>query len=358
MPRSPTPLRELEPPFRKFVDDRAGWPPLKQFPRVLEAMGGGRKADIVRMKGGGAVPVKFIRALIELLEGGPILGGYWAGHHAGRPMPDSPGEWLDALSREAPAGGEAGDRGSNWFERGTSGLVDLFTGYVWGPMLGAEMICRSEAEVSHSVEMCFGTVGQHLASSKGGGEPAEGPIALAERQMRIPLGDYRRRALSWWKFQDRTILFATVDRVRVGCSIVLPVTRDAFERILRGELIPYDCTPDQLQYPSNFLVIESLADRCDHDCRAPIRKTAQQVRTLFYQVACLSPRPGLPGDPASQIIAFAGTPETQERLRRFGFARTGNRLPQLGLDIMLMDERKAWIIPAVISQIRKRLDPG
>lgn len=341
--------RKLTREFREFLDARSAWPLQKQYPAVLRNFGGGRKVDISRMKAGKSVPPKFIRALIKLLMEESSLQEFAASQSIRIPE-SSIEDWVAIVSTvEVEANADQLDA-KGWLEQGISGLVDLFTRFVWGPMLFEEMLCRSEADAAEAACMTFETVGRQIGATAKGDDAVE----TAEKYMGIRLADYQSKVIEWWTVDNRVVLFATVDRIRVGCSIVLPVKESSYRSIQRGDQLPYHCDANSLETPTSFIVLESLAERHVGNHLSNRRISAQQLRTLFLQVALLT-KVSAQSDLSTNVLAFSGTRENGLRLKRFGFTTEGRQLPKVGLEIWEMDSRKTWLTHAVLKQMQKNL---
>src|SRR3954466_14685403 len=78
MPARNTQFRPLKDEFRSLLDRQEAWPKYAAFLRALKSQGGGRRADIVEMKKGAAVPQKYVRCLAGLIREKPVLGEFFA----------------------------------------------------------------------------------------------------------------------------------------------------------------------------------------------------------------------------------------------------------------------------------------
>jgi hypothetical protein len=357
MPVRSTRFRALSDEFRDFLDQRRGWPLVKRFPRALEDKGGGRKAVIFQMKTGGVVPEKFVRATVELLWNERVLRDFLAlggvTDH-GRLNVDQVMDLIagPVMSHATPAPGA-----DDWFMKGLDGLVRLFTDYAWGKLVREGTLCRNEDDVQTAVTMILTTAGHHI-SGRGPDLPAESAIEIAERYIGLTRDAYLTSVLESWRAAPWSLAFAVVDRRRVGCSHVLPLTESAYEEVRAGKRSVYACPAADFAQPSRFLFIEAVGDMPETKYALIGRRTAQQLRTIFLQMAILS-RDDAAGPPGQQrklrLLCIEGPPTDRKRAMRFGFRPTGTRMHIVNKELIEIDERKSWFLPLVVQYLQKRL---
>ena len=351
-------FRTLTDEFRRFLDGRGVWPLLKQFPRALEDKGGGRKADITRMKAGGTVPEKYVLALVELLRGKPALGEFLAMQGVADPGGSDANQLVEHVA--GPVQSQAGplDGDADQHMKGIDALLGLFTDFVWGKLIRSGTLCEHEADVRTAIALTMASIGRTASGDTA--LSAKEAIQAAERHMRIGHDDYLGRAIALWRVARWSIAFAVVDRQRVGCSIVLPLAEPAYEALRLGVRDSHACSPADLALPSRTLFLEAIAHRADAEYPAVHRKTGQLVRTIYVQLAVLSldgPGP-LQADRPLRILSIAGNPTNAKRLRRSGFRPTGTTMPGFDVGLMELDQRKAWWTPAIVRKLQERLLAG
>jgi hypothetical protein len=309
------------------------------------------------MKSGGVVPEKYVRATVELLWDERVLTDFLAMQD----IPDQGPLTVDQViefvagplvSRPVPAPGA-----EDWFMKGLEGLVRLFTGYAWGNLVRDGTLCRDENDVRIAVNMILTTAGHHIAGGRTDISD-ERAIQLAESYVRLTRDQYLTHVLDGWRAAPWSLAFAVVDRRRVGCSRVLPLTISAYGDIRAGHRSIHACAAADLVQPSRFLFIESVGERPEKDFALVGSRTAQQLRTIFLQMAMLSlcddAAEAGPGMPLS-ILSIAGTPTDHKRARKFGFHPIGTRMAEFDKELMELDERRAWFLPLVVGYLQQRL---
>jgi hypothetical protein len=251
----------------------------------------------------------------------------------------------------APAGGV------DWFARGLDGVVGLFTGFARGQLVRPGTFCRDEDDVRAAVTLILTTIGRQLRRG-GAGLPDAKAIELAEARMQLDMASYADRAVGLWRRSPWTIVYAVVDRVRVGCTLVLPLEESVYEELRAGRRTSHDCTGADLALPSRTLFIEAVGERPDSECPATAKASAQLVRMMFLQIARMSLDPDQPPtgeERPIRMMSLAGTPKGEARIRRFGYRPLGVTMPGFDVELFEMEESRTWFVPLVLGYLQRRL---
>ncbi|WP_152054220.1 hypothetical protein [Tautonia marina] len=353
MPPAPTQYRALTEDFRLFAE-RLGWPPGKRFPKALKDLGGGDKAIVARMKEGAAVPEKYIRALVGLMRNESTLSAYFTAKRLGGIETLTDDDIIERIAGPLTPAPAPPPESEDIFDKGIVGIAEVFSRFV-GKLVREGTLCRDEKDVATAVAMIFATVGRHVTRDAALAD-AEA-ITAAEAIIGLSRDAYLERAVAWWRKAHWSMAFAVVNRQRVGCSCVLPLTDDAYAAVRAGRQLDYELTADDLAVPSRSFLLEAEAERSDADYPQIRKRTGRQLHTLLLQVARLS----LPESPVPylgcpiRILSFAGTPVNRARLLKLGFRPTGNRLPVHNLEILELDDQGTSFTSLAIEGLRRRI---
>lgn len=359
MPARHSRFRALNDDLRSLLDRREAWPKYSAMLSVLQkARKGGRRADIVELRRGVAVPEKYVRCLARMAQARPVLDEYLAMRKIPDPQRLSEDQLVDCIAgplQHYPGQGDPPEE--DWQLKGVRAFVEIFTDFVWKKLIQAQTLCRNEKDVHVATSMIMATVGRHLERGKSPLSDAKA-IAIAEHHMKITHGDYLERAIDLWRTARWTYAFGVVNRQRIACGCVLPLKEDTYDAMRRGERDSHSCRGVDLASPSQTLFIEAFGHKPDAEYPFFKSKTIQTVRIINLQIAAMSLRDDSGPAPEKRplrILSIAGNDLNEKRLKNHGFRPTGTKMPGFEIPYMEMDERQAWIIPIVIGKLRERL---
>ena len=209
----------------------------------------------------------------------------------------------------------------------------LYSYLISGWQIPEEAYCRNEEDLALAARIVVESVGYHNDHTL---SPEKARV-LGERIMRRTVDEYVDLLLRFWKGNERSVLFATIDEngepMRVGVNVVVPLTRGAYERFRDGQMEDMDIRPEDIESPSPFVHQNAVNERILPDMRrAKAARESAQIRTLAYQYSSLFPlvyRPSV----HPHIITFAGTPENGKRLESYEYLPVGTRTRETGMAI-------------------------
>ena len=158
-------------------------------------------------------------------------------------------------------------------------------------------------------------------------------ITWAEDIMGITTDDYLRQAEEWWQFNPWTVLNTVRRDELLAVTIVLPVTHEAFERVLTGRAASFELGSADLAVPSANLILEAGAICATKDA---VRTAKSRMRlSLAAQCAALARLPLLEGVPDLRVLSFEGTEENAKALMSTGFQHTGTHMARTSAKLLL-----------------------
>jgi hypothetical protein len=197
-----------------------------------------------------------------------------------------------------------------------------------------EAYCGNEGDIELAATMVLLGVAEQIDGAVTG--PAA--IALAERVMRRSRDDYAQFLLRLWKANENAVLFATQREgeslVRIGMTAVAPLTEGFYLRFRRGEAEDSDITQGDMLNRSKYILYDAGVEPGEmKPRRARTGRSMTLARTVMYQFAALWP-PLHKGNVNPRLISFAGTPESEKRLRTFSYRDTGAKTRLSGMTVM------------------------
>ena len=110
--------------------------------------------------------------------------------------------------------------------------------------------------------------------------------------------------------------------------VCLPLKDEAYDAIMSGRKMTYECGPDDLQIPTTTVLIESLAERPREMGRELGNATGPLAVTMTAQIGALTHRGGV-RPTAIRLLSIGGSPPTIERLKSWGFVDSGRAMPRV-----------------------------
>ncbi len=228
--------------------------------------------------------------------------------------------------------------------------------------------CASQFEAGEAIEMMQKYWQEHLARCESYPDADAyriGCKTLIDKGFEI----YRRRYLSIWNRNRSTLCFASRNRERIGVSVIIPVSDEAYENVLTGSWSFMDVTSEHVCDRSQNLIIDSgveFADRKNGNRRkwSWYNLTDSLRFAVFYQLAVLS------HDAAAsdfRVISFGASPLNAERLEHNGFSNCNVDMPEFGFPVYEFsnchdeDSREAHVRRTIAShcvQLFKQLMPS
>ncbi len=341
MPLRPDRFRALKSDFREYLTRRGAWPPHKHYRDYMIQHHGGASGNMLTdLRQGKTVAEKASIGLIGALrcaessanpasqealatyletEGGPCLAD------------DIRNESLLDLLCESPAENPAHNpESTDFLQRGVRGLWDVVADRL---IVRHSRPCATEELREHILQLCT-SVGNAMASKKERLALTE-PRALeiAEEHMGIDLETYQAKVAEWHHWKAMTVHLALGRKRPTGLTIILPLTPAAYEAVRSGHCASFECTVDDLQLPSQHLLMEAACPMVAHLQSEPANPTRALLASLLVQMAHMA---ALHENTPEHLclLSFAGTPENRKRLQKQQFRSTGAKMPKSGVEVM------------------------
>lgn len=334
--------------FCGYMSKRSGWPREKYvYAWFAKQCGGMRKGVYNALKHGSSAAEKHTAGLVDmfLTQIAPDANEYHDIRHAQTVLLDFLRERgvqsLTQLSHPAIVAhicDAVTDRPLkrtariDYLRLGVSAIGDFVMGKE--PVDRYVQRCNPETpqDVQQAIEWMYIRVGQCVGPDGPRLSP-ERAIAIATEHMQIDLAEYQRRAAAWQRFNPWTVVFGREKGLRLGTSIVLPITEHAYQRINNGRCATYDVTPDDLLSPSTTVLIEGCAEKPDPLGPRDPNPTKSLLMCLAMQLAALSQSRELPKGSSVRFVSFGGTPRNRDRLLDSGFKATGRTMARTGVEL-------------------------
>ena len=149
----------------------------------------------------------------------------------------------------------------------------------------------------------------------------EACVERGEGIMQRTASDYSSWLSGMVAADRRTVMAITVGERHhpVGVSVMAPVSRDAAGRLMGGSLLDKELTGGDFQNPSKYVFWHMLTEPTPPLAFDIGVVTAAQLHTCCYQLAYFTR-----GCESPFLIAIAGSPRYEGRLRTHGFVETGH----------------------------------
>jgi hypothetical protein len=178
--------------------------------------------------------------------------------------------------------------------------------------------CSAE-DMPAAIDWMYIRVGQQTAP--------DGPRMLwpaardyGERIIGIRLDAYAARATEWAAANQWSVVRAWRNKEPYGMSILLPVTPQAYDDVLRGKKKPYDCIGSDLEAPSTHIIVEAGAERPERLPKDKLNDLTWPILVcIAYQFAALVRGNRFKTATPLRILSFAETAKNKHRLVQSGF---------------------------------------
>jgi hypothetical protein len=216
-----------------------------------------------------------------------------------------------------------------------------------------EMYCDEPTDIVIAADMVVKCIGRKTARD---GEPVDTDSCYRRGQNLMAKHGWTGNSYVEWlsSMQEKecsSVMFAVAPPKarskgkweRVGCSVILPLREDAFARFAGGEVADWELTPQDLQSPSKYVLINALGDPPDSP-QVPIgRKSVAQLHCVLYQVAFLT-RNVIPYEPES--VAIITNLQYQKRMEDQGYRPNGKVMTGSNFPILVFRDYgyRSWSI--------------
>lgn len=154
----------------------------------------------------------------------------------------------------------------------------------------------------------------------------------ADKTFDEDLERYIDRYLAIWSHDPRTIQIATDGQHQFGLSIVLPLSKEAFEAFAQGKLALLDLRAQHLVPQSQYLLLDSVCEFEAEEHVSWYQLTSTLSFTMISQIARFAIDP-LRSD--FQMVSFAASQLNAVRLKEAGFRPNGRVAPRIDCPINL-----------------------
>src|SRR5579864_1759961 len=193
-----------------------------------------------------------------------------------------PGPEKFAVPTEAPAEDVA--RLPKW---SFAALLERLTG-PWLP--NEENLCHNYEEVELATRMMVEWIGRYTAESKGKSVTNEEARLIGEHEMERTVKDYAKWLFRVWQRWPSTVMFCTVNGVRMGTNISLPLTENGRLKFRSGSCWDMDLTLKDMGVPTRNVLVLMAGEAKVKGVRNIAQSAFAQLLGTSYQFASLCRR--------------------------------------------------------------------
>jgi len=223
-----------------------------------------------------------------------------------------------------------------------------------------DSFCRGDGDLSEMARMILESIGRagthrgHLLADQAAREAGEPLAGIAYG----PLVDW---LAALHDKNPRSVMFA-VDHVphngersalRLGATVILPLTEPAYLEFRKGRLAYPDLAPAAICdscTPTRHLLIHSYSEVKPSECRLRKKISSAQLRTSLYQMAQHCARQLQP-DVAPSLLCMPPLPEYAERARVYGFTKLTTKEPATDASIWELTPDVSGAYVAMMSML-------
>jgi hypothetical protein len=352
------------------MNERTAFPTHKRAEVWFQTETDGFKRDTyTRLKRGDAVNEKYPAGVVSmLLARAPepelqhcirIFFEYLAARGVPPQLQSSVADLLDYVCDPPVRHAAEAPNTSDFMQRGIRAISEVFSlkrnidRYVQN--------CGSEASLREAIRWLYVCMGRMERPGRTHLQ-VDDAIRAAESTMRISLSDYQHRAIEWSQFNPWTVLLARGNKRPNGLSIILPLSDDAYDSVLNGQRMTYDCGPDDLVIPSRNLLIEAVVERAKDIGAEPTNPTRALYASVLAQISVFTQYLSTDQSGDIRLLSFVGTPTQAKRMKAVGFRPTGKRMSATGIEFYENRVRPSlrsatnMVLIAILNLLREVLD--
>ena len=190
-----------------------------------------------------------------------------------------------------------------------------------------ESFCWGSEDVTEAIrKMRYGWDQQMKEAIAGDPTYSQGHNRVRE----IDWDSYLERYLLIWKRNSNSILFSTRGGVRIGASVLLPISDESYERVLAGRQSFLDVTAVDIRTHSQSLLLDAAVEFPEFAPHSRYEVTGSLFFAILFQIASQSLDP-LAED--FRILSFGASAANAARLEANGFTTVGTTMPTFGFPI-------------------------
>lgn len=188
--------------------------------------------------------------------------------------------------------------------------------------------CTSEAQATAAIRRMRDSWQLHLENTESAGTSTI--YGKGDQLLDRDYEDYERRYLAIWKKNPRTIFFGVCAGTPTSVTVVLPVSRSAFERLRDGECSFMDINDADIQIESQNIILDSAVEFGEAAQRRWYQVTDELSFAVFHQIASLGQ---LPSARSFRLLSFGASPTNLQRLATIGLVPNGTIMPKFNYSI-------------------------
>lgn len=353
--------RYLQTEIRALIASRDAWPHFKSFVVWLRAKGKGIGGDrYTRLRNVGAAPLDLIQEMVA--------------YHLH--MADQPGSERERARTFLAILAELGmadpssvtpkviaeaicQKQEDYLGVGSESFrMALDTGVALSPAISPT---ATDDEIRNIVRWIYVNLARRVAPSS---PPlsSNDAIALSEDIISVPLADYQKRTLCWRQKYPWVVAPVRVRNILVGAPIVLPLRRAVYDEIRAGKRFASEVTADDLQIPSQHLIVEAVSERTVDQGGIADNCTLHLRAAISRQLGQFCARPGATDLIAVRMLSRRASSESTQRLEGCQFRPTGTREYRSNVELMELvinplDNRNGQAIVSAIVEFLGKLPP-
>ncbi len=158
----------------------------------------------------------------------------------------------------------------------------------------------------------------------------DGVYQAADQLLDEQFQAYQARYLALWRKNKSVIHFATLNSIRSGISVVLPVSSRAYQSLRSGKVSFMDIGENDIEPKSQSLVLDSAVEFSNPKTKPWYKITDALSLAVFYQISILSQNPAAKN---FRMLSFGASPINIKRLESTGFRSSGVVMPEFGYQV-------------------------
>lgn len=183
--------------------------------------------------------------------------------------------------------------------------------------------CATESDAIDAIRKMRASWQLHLGNTRSNG--TDSMFGKADQILESEYDAYEARYLAIWKKNHDALFFGISSGVRVGMTVVLPVTDAAYERLRDGKCTFMDITAADVLPESQNLILDSAVEFVNASRKRWFQVTDALGYAVFHQIASLSIAPN---ERSFRVLSFGASPINLGRLATNGLVPNTKRMPK------------------------------
>jgi hypothetical protein len=335
-------FRGFKADFLAHIDSHGGFPPMDAMMDWFESRGFARdRSAVSALCNGDRAKAKFAHHVVDMLlarDGSEELASarramdlYLLDRDAARPLlvDDALAYVAMPLHLDSTDGRPRRERPIDTLRMGLQSIATILPGLYYKRVPEG---LASPADASVMARWFYIYIARQL-HSLGDRVGFETAYEYSSHLLMRSVDEYAEHLLAWARTCPWSVVFARLDRQRVGACSCIPVSLPVYEQLAAGRRSPLELDPSEIEPHSRYLALEVFGLSPTASDTLGSAATAATMKAFAVQMGALMRYRRFDGEGDYRLLAPSAVPDNAAALRASGFVPIGSTEPLRGVKL-------------------------